>query len=81
MIYSMLIFVIFVSILGDSGGPLLLPRTHSTHGIDMQVGIISYGSEVCGEDPGIYTRISSVYGWVRERVCDLSSNAPEYLQC
>ena len=75
---------------GDSGGPLIL--SNPVHGTgsgsgsgtietETQVGIVSFGSKRCGELPGVYTRISSVYEWIRESVCDVSSDPPDHFQC
>jgi hypothetical protein len=50
-------------------------------GIETQVGIVSFGSKTCGELPGVYTRISSVYEWIKESVCEVSSNPPDHFQC
>lgn len=63
---------------GDSGGPLIIKNAN---GIDLQVGIVSYGTEICAEHPGIYTRLSRVYDWVRQRTCILSDNPPDYFDC
>ena len=63
---------------GDSGGPLLLK---TPGGMIKQFGIVSFGSKKCGEFPGVYTRISAVYKWIQEQVCNLSSNAPVHFQC
>ena len=62
---------------GDSGGPLI---SESVRG-EVQVGIVSFGSKKCGEYPGVYTRISSFYEWLRGHVCDLSIEPPEYFLC
>jgi len=67
---------------GDSGGPIILTdSTIASMGKDVQVGIVSFGAEMCGIYPGVYTRISSVYGWIKQRVCELSTDAPDYFRC
>ena len=67
---------------GDSGGPLILTDPSvASRNKDVQVGIVSFGSKTCGTYPGVYTRISSVYGWIRHGVCNLSIDAPFYFQC
>jgi Secreted trypsin-like serine protease len=69
---------------GDSGGPMILSNSYppaANHKKDIQVGIVSFGSKVCGMFPGVYTRISSVFDWIRERVCALSKNPPNYFRC
>jgi len=67
---------------GDSGGPLILTDPSvASRNKDVQVGIVSFGSKTCGQYPGVYTRISSVYGWIRDGVCNLSTDAPIYFHC
>lgn len=63
---------------GDSGGPLIIKKSN---GPDLQVGIVSYGSEICAVYPGIYTRISRVYDWIRQRTCKISDYPPDYFDC
>lgn len=48
----------------------------------VQVGITSWGFG-CGDDafPGVYSRISHQYEWVRMTVCELSVNPPDYFEC
>lgn len=67
---------------GDSGGPMILSNSYpASKRKNIQVGIVSFGSRTCGAFPGVYTRISSVFDWIRERVCILSNNAPNYFRC
>jgi secreted trypsin-like serine protease len=63
---------------GDSGGPLIIKKDNAQ---DLQVGIVSYGTEICAEHPGIYTRISSIYDWIRYSTCQLSDDPPDYFDC
>jgi len=46
---------------GDSGGPIFVQLTN---GVDIQVGIVSYGSAVCGALPTVYTRVQMYSGWI-----------------
>lgn len=52
---------------GDSGGPLVAPADNAQG--YLQVGIVSWGVQ-CGNPalPGIYSRISQFYDWVRDTV-------------
>ncbi len=66
---------------GDSGGPLILKGTNSTN--DVQVGIVAFGSSVCGHPgiPGGYIRTSSIQEWTRQQICFMSANPPEDFNC
>jgi secreted trypsin-like serine protease len=60
---------------GDSGGPLLM--TKSSAGEDVQVGIISWGSDGCGGyGPDVHTRVSYFAGWVDDQICTYSKSKP-----
>jgi len=54
---------------GDSGGPLLSGT--------VQYGVVSYGIG-CGRPniPGVYTRVSYYMDWIRQFICDESSQPP-----
>jgi hypothetical protein len=73
-------FYILVSSLpkGDSGGPLIA----TANGVDVQVGIVSWGIG-CGREafPGVYSRVSSAYDWIRNKVCDNSKSPPASFNC
>jgi len=62
---------------GDSGGPLLLPKTKVDDGttVYIHVGIVSYGAIPGGRigAPGVYARTSSGFPWIYETVCDGSN--------
>ncbi|KAL7539929.1 hypothetical protein ACHAXR_009709 [Thalassiosira sp. AJA248-18] len=65
--------------LGDSGGPMISP---STGNVDVQVGIVSWGIGCASPTfPGVYSRVSSQYYWIRQTVCRHSSVAPDSFEC
>lgn len=47
---------------------------------DVLVGLVSWGRG-CALYPGVYSRISSGYGWIRSEVCYRSVNPPSYMGC
>lgn len=67
---------------GDSGGPLVVKGTNAEE--DLLVGVVSWG-QGCAEDnfPGVYTRVSSAYDWIRDTVCENSQDedARSRFQC
>lgn len=63
---------------GDSGGPLIVKG--GREGQDIQVGIVSWGRG-CALYPGVYSRVSKGYSWIRENVCKLSVDPPAYFNC
>ena len=71
---------------GDSVGPLVMKGTRSgsstTPDEDLLVGVVSWGLGCAEEEfPGVYSRVSAQYDWIREQVCGHSEEPPEYLQC
>jgi hypothetical protein len=60
---------------GDSGGPLISFESGA-----IQVGIVSWGRS-CALYPGVYSRVSSAYDWIRSHVCESSHSPPQYLGC
>jgi Trypsin len=59
---------------GDSGGPLCLME----NGKCIQIGIVSFGTTCAIRDrAGVYSRVSSAYDWIKDEICNLSSNPPE----
>ncbi|KAG5306109.1 CTRL protease, partial [Acromyrmex insinuator] len=48
---------------GDSGGPLVVVE----NGMDIQIGIVSYGDVYCpSHTPGVFTRVSSYTSWIHQ---------------
>ena len=52
---------------GDSGGPLVFRALSDEPWT--QVGIVSYGSEQCGDGkPGVYARVDSFLDWIESKM-------------
>eukprot|EP00804_Cyclotella_cryptica_P010220 CCRYP_016702-RB/>CCRYP_016702-RB protein AED:0.02 eAED:0.02 QI:769/1/1/1/1/1/2/859/152 len=65
---------------GDSGGPIIVKG--SDHTKDVQVGVSSWGYGCASPDfPGVYSRVSNGYRWIRNRVCRRSVDPPEWFDC
>jgi len=63
---------------GDSGGPLVIKDSSG----DLQVGVVSWGISCAHDDfPGVYSRISAQYEWIRQQVCAESSEPPASFEC
>lgn len=66
--------------LGDSGGPMVIPMGEGKG--DLQVGVVSWGIGCASPIfPGVYSRISSQYEWIRKTTCQHSSLATEGFEC
>eukprot|EP00579_Thalassiosira_antarctica_P013834 CAMPEP_0201927860 /NCGR_PEP_ID=MMETSP0903-20130614/19621_1 /ASSEMBLY_ACC=CAM_ASM_000552 /TAXON_ID=420261 /ORGANISM="Thalassiosira antarctica, Strain CCMP982" /LENGTH=718 /DNA_ID=CAMNT_0048466159 /DNA_START=16 /DNA_END=2172 /DNA_ORIENTATION=- len=65
---------------GDSGGPLMQIGDSAEE--DWQVGVVSWGLG-CAMDsfPGVYARISGEWDWIRNGVCEMSTDPPSYFGC
>jgi len=61
---------------GDSGGPLIIPGDSAES--DVQIGIVSWGDN-CAYLPGVYTRLSKVFDWMIDLVCNESNDPPDNL--
>ncbi|KAL7468963.1 hypothetical protein ACHAXS_009199 [Conticribra weissflogii] len=67
---------------GDSGGPLVIRGQDPSGSDDIQVGVVSWGIGCASQVfPGVYSRISSAYKWIRSEVCLASNEPPTYMQC
>jgi hypothetical protein len=60
---------------GDSGGAVVAPRSD---GSPVEVGIVSNGGPECEPNqPNIFTRVSSIHGWVERWIAAIETGAPE----
>eukprot|EP00804_Cyclotella_cryptica_P020213 CCRYP_010909-RB/>CCRYP_010909-RB protein AED:0.05 eAED:0.05 QI:308/1/1/1/0.66/0.57/7/705/511 len=67
---------------GDSGGPMILPSEGGAWEEDLQVGVVSWGIGCASPIfPGVYSRVSSQYDWIKETVCEHSVAPPESFGC
>ena len=62
---------------GDSGGPLIIPGNDTSS--DVQIGVVSWGIGCARMFPGVYSRVSIAYDWIKETVCNVSSVPPNEL--
>ncbi|KAL7504066.1 hypothetical protein ACHAXN_002079 [Cyclotella atomus] len=67
---------------GDSGGALVYPGEEEDGLGDIQVGIVSWGFGCADPNfPGVYSRVSSQYDWLKTTICSNSKSPPDYLGC
>ena len=66
----------------DSGGPLIVRSGHHTSNRDIQVGVSSWGVS-CADPifPGVASRVSYSWGFIRDNVCRKSNLPPDYFEC
>eukprot|EP01083_Nonionella_stella_P180464 643667_1 len=63
---------------GDSGGPLVVHDGNN----DVQVGVVSWGIGCASRSfPGVYARVSEVYDWIEDLVCEHSSGSKASFNC
>jgi len=55
---------------GDSGGPIVISSVENGKTVHKQVGVVSWGSGLCGTNPDVYARMSAGMPWIRSTVCD-----------
>jgi secreted trypsin-like serine protease len=62
--------LLFIIILGDSGGPLMFPIQDSEGEFNyFQIGIVSFGIGCArSEIPGVYTSVQKFADWIKETV-------------
>ena len=57
---------------GDSGGGLFVHSNkypgQSQGNVHVQVGLVSYGERLCGDSPGVYTRVDQFIPWIRKNI-------------
>ena len=60
---------------GDSGGPMVIKRSEDPSDHEL-AGVVSWGIGGCGSGyPGVYSRVSDSYEWIKEQICLLSSES------
>ena len=65
---------------GDAGGPVIIPGSNSDE--DVVYGILSWGYGCVNHNyPAVITKISPHYDWIRNTICDVSSDPPEQYEC
>ena len=64
------------------GGPIIIPGKDQNGSKDIQVGVSSWGVGCANRDfPGVYSRVSSQYRWIKNKVCRKSRDPPASFDC
>ena len=57
---------------GDSGGGLFINSGdypgQSFGNVHVQVGVVSFGSRLCGDSPAVYTKVEMFLPWIEETI-------------
>jgi len=57
---------------GDSGGGLMIDSGkylgQSEGNVHVLVGVVSYGSRLCGDSPSVYTKVDQFIPWIKENI-------------
>jgi len=57
---------------GDSGGGLMVDSGdypgQSQGNVHVVVGVVSYGSRLCGDSPSVYTKVDQFIPWIKENI-------------
>lgn len=55
---------------GDSGGPMMLPRSIDGPPKYYLIGVVSFGDENCGgtKYPALYTKVADFMNWILDRL-------------
>jgi len=57
---------------GDSGGGLFIHSDdypgQSFLNVHVQVGVVSYGTRLCGDSPAVYTRVDQFIPWIKKNI-------------
>jgi trypsin len=62
------------------GGPLVIRGNDGSGADDVQVGVVSWGIGCANKNfPGVYSRISEAYDWIKSEVCSKSQDPPANL--
>ena len=69
-------------LINGTGGPLVIRGNDPNGADDVQVGVVSWGIGCASPIfPGVYSRISSAFDWIRKEVCERSRDPASYFEC